>query len=207
MNIVLDLDATLILTYEEDDAESIYHSLNIHTENFELKKDTYFFELEEKFTWGILRPGVIDFLQWADKFFDNVIIWSAGTDSYVKKIVRILYDRSKLKYPQIVYKRSHCSFNEKNDFCKRLDQLFDQDYCRVNGITKYNTLLLDDNRVNHKPNPDNTFLIPAYSPEITVSGIINKSDDILMRVKDWYLNIPDDATDIRMLKKPNFKKK
>ena len=55
--------------------------------------------------WGTKRPHVDDFIDHCFETFDMVIIWSAGTEKYVNKVVENLFYKRK---PHHVFHRDHC---------------------------------------------------------------------------------------------------
>ena len=205
MNIVLDLDSTLICTYEGESSRSTFSKLKIYTENEDIAHRVYHFELENgSFMWGVFRPGVAEFLKWSYNFFNNVIIWSAGMRCYVKKIVHILNKSLDITNPDIVFYREHCTNINNKKIIKHLDKIFEISSLKNKNINKKNTLLIDDNKSNHKHNKENTILIPAYLPDFTIEGILIDSDRSLLILREWFESIPIPCKDITLIPKPVF---
>lgn len=218
MNLILDLDSTLICTFDKEEEEGkendIFKNLKLFRENSDLKSRIYHFDValdesdEEWFIWGIIRPGAIEFLKWANSYFDNVLIWSAGTRPYVKEIVTYLFRKAEIKLPNIIFYRDHCTV-EKKETIKKLDNLFSYINAKERNITRENTILIDDNDVIHKNNPDNVILIPAYLPDFTTEYIRNDPDDFLWQIQEWYEeNFPEpsemEKINVTLVEKPTF---
>lgn len=213
MNIILDLDCTLICTYEHDDInpKEAFEKLKIYSENVHLREKVYHFTLEKMgnlFMWGVFRPHVFTFLRWAHETFDNVIIWSAGCREYVKAIIKALYKSAELnEEPSFVYFRDQCKVikkeNGKRETVKFLPQLFDNEIVKSKGITAKNTLLIDDNISNKKHNQSNTIHISAYEPKFDLVSLENDNDEGLLTIIDWYENCPR-TSNITRIVKPRF---
>lgn len=85
-HLILDLDETLIHSSissppDQNTLQKMDPETRIRIKTFVDNGDTI---------WFIMRPYLTDFLRWAYKTFQSVIIWSAGADSYVKAIAKIL---------------------------------------------------------------------------------------------------------------------
>lgn len=109
--------------------------------------------------WFVLRPYAEDLLRWTKKYIDEVMIWSAGTDPYVKEIAEQLSVHTDFN---LVLTRDHCEpFGEA--FTKPLIDITSY------GTTKYqldDRVLLDDKEFSFRYNPKHGILIPEYDPSI-----------------------------------------
>lgn len=189
MNLVLDLDQTLICS--KSNSEISLKRLKMFEKNPELKYKVYYFGKGEDLIWGVYRPGLTEFIQWATDFFDNVIVWSAGTNIYVKEITRAIWNEAGLVYPTIIFSREKCTgVNEHTH--KIMENLFNDESAKKLNITKYNTVILDDNLNTISKNKDNSIYIVPYSPHFTRNGIANTEDNSLDKVRKWFESLKKD---------------
>jgi len=201
VNIILDLDSTLIVTDDGSKNTGRFESLQIFGKGAKLKNRIYHFRIGKHFYWGIYRPYVEEFMRWAEGYFDNVIIWSAGTSDYVKKIVRHIYIKSKLQFPKIIWSRDKCVKDSENNVYKNLGDLFKHPEAVSLNINESNTVIIDDNALTFKVNSSNAIHIPEYKPSFDASGIDEK-DTALTEVMSWFqTNVPrNHHGDVRKLK-------
>ena len=155
LNIVLDLDETLIHTYENS---NILKELYNKGED-KLKKDIIF--LSNNLSC-IKRPYLDEFISFCFKTFRIVIVWSAGSPEYVKELCEKSFTLYK---PYRIYTKDHI----KNIGCKRgicdyhkpLIEIFKENP----GMNLKNTFIVDDKLTNFiQSNPYNGILIPPYEP-------------------------------------------
>ena len=116
--------------------------------------------------WGIKRPGLEEFLRFAQDYFENVIIWSAGVENYVKGICEEIFDdpEGKLRMPRVIWARDRCAPGN-NFYHKPLNVLagtFQDSHIKIDLKSK--TLILDDREYTFTANPENGVLIPAFKP-------------------------------------------
>lgn len=206
-NIVLDIDATLVHTHGDDDE---YLNLKLFSEPKMLKYRgrTYTMKLrdvttppgsgEEMKLYGIYRPYLKEFIDFCFKYFDNVVVWSAGKKKYVEKMCDIMFtDRN--KQPLLIYNYNDCEIYD--DYIRKpLEKLYNDP--RTKGMmNSKNTYVVDDRDDTFSLNKQNGILIPEYEAELTVRGI-NKKDENLLKLMAW-LSIPEhkDIDDIRSLSK------
>lgn len=195
--IVLDLDATLVCTI--GDVEKL-KKLGLD-KNEELKDRIYYLEMvncvveegtgEIEKTWGVFRPFAFEFLEFAQEYFEEIYIWSAGKNIYVHSIVSKFFNKRKY-YPSKILTSTDCECDSTNYPCyKPLVGHFD--------ITQ--TFALDDKDETFSKNKENGILIPPYSVTHTYKSIM--SDDIhLLQLKYWLLQKEVmNCTDIRLLDK------
>ena len=205
MNLVLDLDQTLICSVNNSDIN--IKRLKMFNEYNDLKYKIYYFGDSDDLIWGCIRPGLQDFIKWATEYFNECIVFSAGSSLYVKEIVRVIWNECDLPYPKIIFSRERCT-GEKENTHKIMDNLFNYDVAKSLNITKYNTVILDDNLITVSKNPDNSIFIPPFSPNFSRNGIANVDDDVLPRVREWFESLPkmNKKFDIRKYKKDLFEK-
>ena len=90
--IVLDVDHTLVSTFDDMDAynstlakltpeeRARVYTLRIRDPNFGMVP-----------MWGLFRPQVFEFLTFCQNYFSQVMIWSAGQPFYVNAMVELLF--------------------------------------------------------------------------------------------------------------------
>lgn len=216
-SIVLDLDSTLICTF--DDAEYV-NTLNIMKDPrmLPVRQRLYRFHLydagepmrparrgegEVMEVAGVFRPHAVEFLKFCFDYFANVCVWSAGQEGYVNAITDRLFQD--FQDPSSIYTWEHCNHvwlhhNEGQMLSaeKPLVKLYEI----KPTMNETNTFLLDDNKNYFKNvNLSSAIHIPAYLPEMTPRGLL--ADDVrLYQVMDW-LERPEvmNATDVRQLDK------
>lgn len=111
--LILDLDNTLIHSLEppKGDHENDGGAIDYVKEKYDVDPD--FIINSKTYNYFIYkRPYVDQFLKYVTKIFDYVIIWSAGTDMYVKLIVNKLFKSAHVKKPYMTLTRSDCEIAE-----------------------------------------------------------------------------------------------
>jgi hypothetical protein len=176
-NIVLDVDETLLHTYDEhgDDTSDIY--------------DPFKIKVDGETLYGSLRPGLKEFLMKLKKNKKfNIGIWSAGSDNYVKAIAKMLEKKYNIKF-DFVWTRKNCEYSISHDgyklHKKPLKKLF-QEYPHMNYT---NTIIIDDRDDVCEDDLLNNILIPKY--DIEDNPDIYKNDKYLIKIYN-ILNILDD---------------
>jgi len=206
-NIVLDIDATLVHTHGDDDD---YINLKLFSDPRMLKYRgrTYSMKLqdvtsppgtgEEMKLYGIYRPYLGEFIDFCFKYFDNVIVWSAGKKRYVEKMCELMFtDRH--KQPLIIYNYNDCEIYD--DYIRKpLKKLYNDP--RTKGmLNEKNTYVLDDRDDTFSLNKDNGIMIPEYITPLSVKGI-NKRDENLLKFMAWLMTPENkESNDIRNLNK------
>lgn len=210
--LVLDLDETLtcaqqnpkdLQIYSEPELFRIFHPSNQKQICYSLEVLSNGFPLR---IWGILRPGVEEFLRFAQEYFENVIIWSAGLPTYVEGICREIFQKSKLQMPRIIWNRNHCS-TQNGYFHKPLKDLLKGLQDSQIQIDLRKTLILDDRDYTFFQNPENGVLIPPFKP-LTILEMIDRSDESLFQFMNW-LQRPEvySSDDYRTLEKRDIFRK
>lgn len=207
--IFIDMDETLIHTIfgkEEIKKFDLFNPSNITIrKNFFHSKLT---DLENKGDgeqedfFCILRPYVYEFLDICLKIFDHVVIYSAGTEKYVKIIINYLFKNLNNQeniyknsnsnyysecraecypncYPSKILTRNDC-FILKGNYIKPLNKYFKK------FDTNYkNCIIIDDNETTFVKNINNAFHIPKYEPE-SLEEYKNNKDDNLLKIINFF---------------------
>lgn len=199
-HLVLDLDSTLIHSMH---CMKTLNSLKLYSDSKSrpLREKIYFFDLVDcvdiegsgKFmkTWGIYRPHVHCFLQFAYQYFEEIHIWSAGKKKYVDAIVNTLFKKDDDFYPDKIFSFNDCEFEDDFPSFKPLSRHFNLNH----------TFALDDKEETFSKNKQNGILISKYEPEPTFDSIM-KDDLSLLKLQKWLLQ-PEvmNSSDIRKLDK------
>ena len=197
LTIILDLDATLISTMDP----RFYNEL---TENLEdigylLGDDNvYNFELDGERIIGVIRPDTVKFLNFCDRYFNKVIVYTAGAYDYGHAIVSEIFSKTEKQYmPDYVLTRPECLF-------------LDDPIIPILGVRKplalvipdYDAtkcLLLDDRISNIRFNPRNGIIIPPFNPTTVNEALSDKALDTLEK---WFkLPKVKNIDDVRNLEK------
>ena len=206
-SIVLDFDECLVHTSSSPDL-GFYWDIVGGTSNMQYRNRLYKLELLDVSTgsgagqpstyWGMTRPHLAEFLEFAFGYFENVIVWSAGTYQYVVTLAPILF--RDVGRPAQVLTRNDTENSSDGDYSKPLRNVFE----KVPSMTFSNTLILDDKNTNFLHNPDNGVLIPRYHPTSDLEGL-QMEDLALLQFKNW-LTLPEVANskDVRLLDKSNI---
>ena len=203
--IMLDLDSTLIYTSDNFDN---YGSLELYSnpENIALRDRIYKFDVIDvvdkpgtgvrSSMWGILRPGVYEFLDFCFDYFSNVIVWSAGQLRYVHAICDVLFIDPD-KQPALIWSYEDCEKCD-NYLYKPLVKIADK---FNSNITLDKIYALDDNEITFSKNKDNALHIPAYEPELNPQGIMTE-EQVLPNITKW-LMLPEvlATNDVRNISK------
>lgn len=198
LNLVLDLDSTVVHTNSVDNRyrEIVYNHKDIHPRISQFRVDDVVNFGSNVELWTIFRPYTDVFLLFASKYFNNVILWSAGHKKYVDAINGLLYLNIDKK-PNVVYTHENCVF-KGSTIHKPLSNLFKDP--RLNGVNITNTLVVDDRMDTFSLNPYNGILIPPFEPKSIDD--IKKDDVTLLQIIGW-LSTKEvmQANDVRYLDK------
>jgi len=198
-NIILDLDETLVhtmdvrlptgkegrlLTEKYKDKLYIIDTVTVNNTN----------QIKYEKLWGLTRPGLNEFMNFCFNNFNYVIIWSAGTERYVKDTVnRTLCD---LKCPRYVFTQKDCYADEEGYLSKPISYLKSNNPELI-GLDLNNTLLIDDRKSNFESEPHNGIQIPEFNPD--------KEDIALYDLIKWFKsNDFRRSIDVRTLNKKSI---
>lgn len=208
-SIVLDIDETLV---HSSPSLHEYYSLDLysHYQYFDLQSRIYLLQTysmspsfrrlrTEPYVWGIMRPRVREFLSFCFRYFENVIIWSAGHRGYVLDVVDKLF--LDLPYPHCIYTAEYCEVTGET-FYKPLRKMIY--YERDLNLNLETLFMIDDRKDNFLDNPENGILIPPYSPTPTLIDFM-LDDRSLDKLIKWF-SLPEviQAPDIRLLDKSHI---
>lgn len=174
--IVLDLDATLLHTF--DNYKALAKLISEENNLAYLKSRIYNLKLfnpssnkNHKYYsfWGIYRPFLAEFVEYIIQEFDDIFIWSAGNEKYVKSVVDLIFEPYEYK-PKIIFYDTHCYISEDREVVvKDLAKLYNaskdiyssaSDKC---GPNETNTYVIDDRMDTMSKNADNGILIHPYN--------------------------------------------
>ncbi len=152
INVVLDLDNTLIYSIPCDklpkNSNSYLHSMKF----YKMDDDYYVFE----------RPGLQEFLDWLYKNY-NITVWSAASPDYVDFIVKNIIEKNGRKVDYVLNSDNceNCQkiFGEKH--IKNLNMLWD--IHKLKGFAPHNTLIIDDLKMVCKVQPNNAIQIKSFN--------------------------------------------
>ena len=169
LNIILDLDQTLISAEEVDKLPLMENDKKV--KKFRLVEMEGYYHIFE-------RPGLQNFLDFVFKNF-NVTVWTAGDQAYglfiIDKIVLANKPERKLDYAFFLY---HCEMSEKHKRgIKDLDLLWD--IFALEGYNNHNTFIVDDNEEVFSLQPENCVAVTPF--EFQSDG--SEKDKFLLRLK------------------------
>lgn len=209
-SIVLDLDHTLIATYNINNVE-IQDIIMTNMIYYPIRSRIYHInacDMDENhitkpgigtncYLWGIARPYYREFLQFCFQYFKYVIVWSAGKDSYVQQIVKFLFKG--LPMPHAIFTYNDLIVNGNYTVIKSLSYITER-----LTINLENLLALDDNIKTFSDNINNGILIPGY-PEYKNLNELNQCDDYLLQLMTWFMQKEVIfSQDVRTLNKDNI---
>ena len=211
--IVLDLDETLVHTYDNDrDKElDVFMGLGIfqNPQLMDLRNRSYRIVLDDILTdrgtgykielMGIMRPHLKEFLIFCFSYFKVVAVWSAGLPRYVEMIVDHIF--KDVRPPHVIYCRDKCE-QVGRSMPKPIIKMINEE----DGLSEYmplnETFILDDrDSAFASVNPGNGILIPGYEPDPTINSL--RKDDIYLQMLMVWLMEKEvmECKDIRLLDK------
>lgn len=188
--IVLDLDETLIHSiagnFNRKGSKVPIHNINIEGD-----------------PWTVIeRPHLKDFINFIHKYFDLIIVWSAGTFDYVHAICKLIfpyYDEC------IVYTRDDCIPDNNGNYIKPLTELEKNEYL-LSPIMNLRTMFVVDNLEDtFVKNVSNAIHIPDFEPGI--DGLQKIQDVALLILINFFSEMNRDIEDIRLIDKKIFPQK
>lgn len=152
INVVLDLDNTLIYSIPCDklpkNTNSYLHSMKF----YKMDDDYYVFE----------RPGLQEFLDWLYKNY-NISVWSAASPDYVDFIVKNIIEKNGRKVDYVL----------NSDNCENCQKIFGEKHIKnlnmlwkvhkLKGFAPHNTLIIDDLKMVCKVQPNNSIQIKSFN--------------------------------------------
>jgi len=206
--IVLDLDETLVHTFDDTDRIRTLGILK-DPDYTRMKKRLYILDIDDPVTkrgeghhihmWGLLRPGTKRFLMFCFSYFKIVAIWTAGRKRYAEKIVQEI--SKDVREPHIVYCFDHCLDKTGSCSTKDLQKMISE--CPEMSLK--NTFIIDDRLYNFELNPQNGILIPPYEPILTKEALIDSDDPTLKKLQNWFSDSEViNSKDVRNLNKTDI---
>nr|QXT57808.1 haloacid dehalogenase-like hydrolase [Rhinella marina erythrocytic-like virus] len=149
MNVILDLDETLIST----------HRLSKFTKtNYKHANMFHYKRMDDKYI-VIARPGLDEFLDWLFSRY-TVSVWTAASQPYAMFVVENFIMSKPNRVPLHVFSSKHCDFSEKVGSCHKdlriLFKIFPEYY------NKDNTIIIDDHANVHDSQKTNSYHIPPF---------------------------------------------
>ena len=223
-NIVLDIDSTLVNTFEGTGI--VYEIIKNGDKDLNfITHQSYCFDVidpeadgtsEPYYMWGLYRPHLTEFILYCIENFKNVYIWSAGSKKYVDCMVEHIFPLLNYNPPVVL--------NRKDTVCLEDDEVVNKPLTKVyklsNGeANETNTLILDDREDTFSINRDNGILIPRFD----LDGVYDeqdeenyKADEVLESISHYlrndnclaeliqYFEKHKDVSDVRTLPKENI---
>lgn len=224
LHAVLDLDSSFVYTHISNSTVKKVHEMlksDAHLltpeQLAELKTRIFMFNIDGQRAVTVLRPGALEFIEFASFYFKSVSVWSAGQHEYVNQVVGFLFPPHVPK-PGVIFSWADCKeetggvhpgdimdaspSNLVNvPFTKPLVELI-RHMPHAVGCSPENVLLIDDRRDVAARNKDNLVKIPPFEPPLTLVGMYAANDRALEKLTMWFMS-PEviDADDIRRVSK------
>ena len=193
-NIILDLDETLIHTWDKcDDIRKLNTNkyLPIRHRMFKIDSMDYI---------GSFREHAEKFLDYCFKRFNYVIIWTAGTEDYAAEINNVLF-KFLNNTPDLTLDKNHIKMYNDNSYSKPITKIAKKFPELKNGLFLENTFIVDNMIQNFKENPHNGIQIPPYEVK-NLDDILYLEDNALKTLMKWFeLEKTKRSLDIRKLDK------
>lgn len=154
INVVLDLDNTLISAIDPEEIESV------GTEIFSLQKSFKCVDMDDDYKI-FQRPYLQYFLTWLFANF-NVSVWTAATKSYALFIIQnfIISNRQDRKLDYILFS-NHCDESKKISSYEKSLLMMSEIY--PVGYNINNTYIIDDNEEVFKAQPNKCILVKPFN--------------------------------------------
>lgn len=198
--IILDIDECKLHAYSEPkDANIIAKIKEGVASNPLLRRQCFRINLADGECFVVKRPYLDEFINFIFRYFEHVIVWSAGRYDYVHKICEVLFNYRHRK-PDAILTGDDIEVRSPapGDYHKPLSTVIAKypHLCRLES-----TLFLDNVADNFLANPDNGMTIPDFYPTTDPFA----QDDHLLRVMEW-LMLPEvlNAKDVRQCDKWNI---
>ncbi len=215
--LIIDLDETLLKSFDKPEFLNTYEVYtnpdvaakfkNIKTYSMIITKNG-----QKSKIWGVFRPGLKEFLEYVNNYFDHVIFWSAGTEIYVKEIIEQMEKIFNIAPGKMIWAREKCA-TTSSTFHKPIAHVcrdLQNRYYFTFEIDPMLTMILDDKTYTFTDNPDNGILIPQFNPGDgqkipPLNSLLDVSDHALSDFTKW-LQTPEvlNSNDYRTLSKNNI---
>jgi len=152
LNILLDLDQTIISSEAEDEYDFKKNKDKAKKFTFH-DMDGYYIVFE--------RPGLQKFLTYLFKNF-NVSIWTAASKDYALYIIeKIILQGNPNRKLDWVFFSYHCDMSKKKKKSSKNLQMIWDEY-KISGYTKDNTVIIDDYDEVFNTQPDNCIIAKPF---------------------------------------------
>lgn len=163
--LVLDIDETMAHTFHADYPEGQ------HLEDLgdRAKHLSFMHEGREHSCLTVYRPGVREFVDYAQGHFKEVVVWTAAVRPYAKEVLKNIFD-----IRPTLYSRESCSRYD-GSITKSLGKLADE-----MGVYQKDIIIVDDATYATALNAGNWIKIPAYQAEE------GDNDDALYKLMEFF---------------------
>jgi TFIIF-interacting CTD phosphatase-like protein len=212
--IILDLDETCVHTFGEPIDRIAELGLYTNPHLMELRRRVYILDTDDMMDsdkrgqgkkyelWGVMRPGLKEFLMFCFSYFRIVAVWTAGQAKYGEAICDVIF--RDIRPPHVIFSYNDCVLLP-DVIEKPIQKMIDSDPVLQRYMSLSNTLAIDDRASTFEgPNPDNGIVIPPYQPSPRIDSML--ADDIaLEQLKRWLMQKYVIATpDVRDLDKTSI---
>lgn len=173
--LVLDLDETLIHTFDREEHENLDLSkAPAHLlDQFYILDFYYSDTYEQEHIIGIRRPNLDYFLRSARKLYDLIVVYTAAKYEYARQVVRAIFDNSGHPPPDFIFTREDC-VTTKDGLTKPLSYLLELSPELAALTNVEHMVILDDQHRNFLFNPENGIEIAMYKPEPYLEALIEE---------------------------------
>jgi TFIIF-interacting CTD phosphatase-like protein len=144
-HIILDLDETLI---------NISSRPSSH--------DQFQFRLGEHMYYGRKRPGLEAFLNLIFTCFRSVSIWTAATRDYADHVIAAIFTPAQRARLNFLFTRNKLKVEKNGVYSKPLRKIFQTSEAKKIGMTRFNTIMIDDREIIFKNNKGNGIVIKPW---------------------------------------------
>ena len=145
-HIVLDLDETIVNISSKPSPHDHFH--------FKIGEHTYY---------GMKRPGLDMFLNQIFSCFQTVSIWTAATRDYADKVILAVFNERQRRKLNFLYTRSKLKVEKTGIYSKPLRKIFTTSNAKKIGMTRWNTIMIDDREIIFKNNKGNGIVITPWT--------------------------------------------
>lgn len=224
LNIVLDLDSTLIWTFDDDEKEDFSEedhanklkkiSLYSDPKKIELRKKIYRLDMlnsrgqatgEKDVMYGVRRPYLDEFLDYIGENCNHIIVWTAGIRRYGDELSNRIFKNH--RKPDLILTRASLkeTVDDEDGQIKECMKPLSDIYKIFVDMNETNTIVVDDKKSTFNDNPDNALHIDAFSCDLEEIDILNNGDDCLLKIIEWMeTDEVKNCTDIRKINKDIF---
>jgi TFIIF-interacting CTD phosphatase-like protein len=138
-------------------------------------------KVRQEHLWGVRRPHLEPFLNYAFAYWDIVAVYTAGTHEYAEELVRMLFGTIGLA-PHYIFSRDDChpvldQEGEVYDLVKPLAKLLKTYPDFAERIDLGKTVMIDNKSSNFVCNESKGLVIPDYAPDLEIELIEGEKED------------------------------